>query len=399
MTALLRGVFVVGAKRTPFGTFGGRLKDVSATQLAVSAGKAALEQAKVAPELVDSVTVGNVNQSSSKDGPYISRHVALHCGMPHKVPCLTINRLCGSGFQAAVTGSQEICLREAEIVLSAGSENMSMSPYIVRNIRFGTKLGVDVQMEDALWATLQDTYVNLPMAITAENLAEKYKISREECDQFALQSQTRWKKAQDKGKFKDEIVPLTVKVKGKEEVFDFDEHAKPKSTIEALANLKPVFKKDGTVTAGNASGICDGAGAVVLASEDAVKNHGLSPLARIVGYSYVGCDPAIMGIGPAGAIRKLCDQTGIKLQDVDLVDVNEAFAAQFLAVQKELQLDPSKTNVNGGAIALGHPVGASGARIIANLVYELRSQKKKYAIGSACIGGGQGIAVMLENIK
>lgn len=399
MAALLRGVFVVGAKRTPFGSFGGKLKDISATHLGAIASKAALESAKVNPELVNSVNFGCVIQSSSKDGPYIARHVGLRSGLPHTVPCLTVNRLCGSGFQAIITGSQEICLREAEIVLAGGAENMSQAPYAVRDMRFGTKFGTDYKLEDVLWSSVYDTYVDMPMAITAENLAEKYKISREECDAFALQSQTRWKKAQDNKRFASELVPVPVKVKGKEVMFEVDEHPRPQTTLEALKNLKPVFKKDGTVTAGNASGICDGAAAVVLASEDAVKAHNLSPLARIVAYSYVGVHPAIMGIGPADAIKKMCENTGIKLKDVDLVDVNEAFAAQFLAVQKELDMDPAKSNVNGGAIAQGHPVGASGARIVANLTYELRARKCKYAIGSACIGGGQGIAVMLENIN
>ncbi|XP_054722177.1 3-ketoacyl-CoA thiolase, mitochondrial-like [Uloborus diversus] len=399
MAALLRGVFVVGAKRTAFGTFGGKAKDLTATHLGAIASKAALESANVKPELVNSVNFGCVIQASSKDGPYISRHIALRCGVPNSVPCLTVNRLCGSGFQAVVTGSQEICLREAEIVLAGGAENMSQAPYAVRDMRFGTKFGTDYKLEDMLWSSVYDTHIDMPMAITAENLAEKYKISREECDRFALLSQNRWKEAQEKGQFKSEIVPIPLKIKGKEVLFDVDEHPRTQSTMEGLAKLQPVFKKGGTVTAGNASGICDGAAAVVLASEDAVKANKLSPLVRIVGYSYVGVDPTIMGIGPADAIKKLCENTGIKLNDVDLIDINEAFAAQFLAVQKELNLDPSKINVNGGAIALGHPVGASGARIVGNLAYELQSRKAKYGIGSACIGGGQGIAVMLENIN
>ncbi|XP_035219527.1 3-ketoacyl-CoA thiolase, mitochondrial-like [Stegodyphus dumicola] len=319
--------------------------------------------------------------------------------MPNAVPCLTVNRLCGSGFQAVVTGCQEICLREAEIVLAGGAESMSQVPYCVRDIRFGTKFGTDYKFEDMLWSSVYDTYVDMPMAITAENLAVKYKISREECDEFALKSQKQWKQAHDNGRFKSELISIPVKVKGKEVSFDTDEHPRHDSTIEGLAKLKPVFKQGGTVTAGNASGICDGAAAIVLASEDSIKENKLTPLSRIMGYSYVGVDPAIMGIGPADAIRKLCENTGVKLNDVDLIDVNEAFASQFLAVQKELNLDPSKTNVNGGAIALGHPVGASGARILANLTYELRARKAKYAIGSACIGGGQGIAVMLENLS
>ncbi|XP_067137081.1 3-ketoacyl-CoA thiolase, mitochondrial [Centruroides vittatus] len=398
MTALVRGVFIVGAKRTPFGAFGGRLKDTSLSELAVAASKAALESSQVQLQQVNSVIFGIVNQAASPDGIYTARHTALKLGLPIQTPCLAVNRLCGSGFQAVVSAAQEICLRESEIVLAGGTENMSLSPFMMRETRFGVKFGSEPKIECSLWNSLNDSYVKMPMAITAENLAEMYKITREECDNFALQSQLRWKDAQDNGRFKDEMAPMKIKIKGKEEVFDTDEHPRPNTTMEILAKLPPVFKKGGTVTAGNASGICDGAGAIVIASEEAIKNHNLKPLARIVGYSYVGCDPKIMGIGPVNAIRQLCEQTNIKLNDVDLVDINEAFAAQFLAVEKELKLDPTKTNVNGGAIALGHPVGASGARITANLVYELRRRKGKYAIGSACIGGGQGIAIMLENV-
>ncbi|GIY56937.1 3-ketoacyl-CoA thiolase, mitochondrial [Caerostris extrusa] len=321
MTALLRGVFIVGAKRTPFGTFGGKLKDVTSTRLGVVASVAALKSAKIKPESVNSVTFGTVIQASSRDGPYIARHIALHSGIPQAVPCLTVNRLCGSGFQSIVTGCQEICLREAEVVLAGGAENMSQSPYAVRDIRFGTKFGVDLKLEDMLWSSVYDTYADMPMAITAENLAEKYKISREECDNFALLSQVKWKNAYDNGRFQEELAPIPIKVKGKEVVFDIDEHPRPQSNLEGLSKLKPVFKPGGTVTAGNASGICDGAAAVVLASEDYVNIHKLSPLARIVGYSYVGVDPTIMGIGPVDAIRKLCENTGVKLEDVDLVDL------------------------------------------------------------------------------
>lgn len=398
MTSLLRGVYIVGAKRTPFGAIGGTLKDHTPTQLAVIAGKAALESAGLNPENVDVCVVGIVNQVAAKDSPYCSRHTALQCGVPLKTPCHNVNRLCGSGFQSAVNGLQEILLGNAEIALTFGTENMSMSPFIVRGTRFGVKFGMQPEMECSLLATLTDMYCKLPMAITAENLAEKYKISRQEVDQFALRSQQRWNEANKAGRFKEEIVPVAVKVKGKEVAFDTDEGPRPETTIEKLSKLPALFKKDGTVTAGNASGISDGAGATLIASEEAVKRHNLKPLARIVGYSYVGVDPTIMGIGPVPAIQQVCQRTGVKLQDVDLVEVNEAFSSQFLAVEKELGLDPAKTNVNGGAVALGHPVGASGARILANLTYELRNRKGKYAIGSACIGGGQGIAVMIESM-
>lgn len=398
MSSLLRGVFVVGCKRTPFGAYGGALKDTSATDLAIIASKAALQSANVAPETVDSVVVGNIIQISSKEGIYISRHVALKVGIPLQVPCLTVNRLCGSGFQAVVNGAQDICLRDSEIALTAGSENMSLAPFVLRGARFGVKFSQSPQMECSVWTCLTDTHVNMPMGITAENLAQKYNITREDADKFALRSHQRWTDAQRNGRFKEEIVAVPVKVKGGQTNFEIDEHPKPDSSLEKLAKLPTVFKKDGTVTAGNASGVCDGAAAVVLASEDAVKKYNLNPLARIVGYCSVGVDPSIMGIGPVPAIRKLCERTGIAMKNVDLFDVNEAFASQFLSVEKELQLDPNITNVNGGGIALGHPIGTSGARIVTNLVYELKRRKGKYAVGSACIGGGQGIAVMLENV-
>ncbi|MGH0161449.1 UNVERIFIED_CONTAM: hypothetical protein FKN15_048142 [Acipenser sinensis] len=353
-------VFIVSAKRTPFGTYGGLLKDHSATDLAEHAAKAALAAGNVAPEIVNSVIVGNVMQSSS-DAAYISRHVGLRAGVPIPVPALTVNRLCGSGFQSIINGAQEICLKESEVVLCGGSESMSQAPYAVRNIRFGTKFGVDLKMEDTLWAGLTDLHVKIPMGITAENLAVQYEISREDCDKYAHKTQQRWKAAHDAGHFNAEIAAVEVKTKKGKQPMTQDEHPRPQTTLEQLAKLQPVFKKGGTVTAANASGVSDGAAAVVIASEDAVKQHRLTPLARIVAYHVSGCDPSIMGI------------------------------------EKALGLDPEKTNVNGGAIALGHPLGASGSRITAHLVHELRRRGGKYAVGSACIGGGQGIAIIIEN--
>uniref|UniRef100_F7IHH1 Acetyl-CoA acyltransferase 2 n=1 Tax=Callithrix jacchus TaxID=9483 RepID=F7IHH1_CALJA len=387
--ALLRGVFVIAAKRTPFGAYGGLLKDFTATDLSEFATKAALSAGKVSPETVDSVIVGNVLQSSS-DAPYLARHVGLRVGIPKEIPALTINRLCGSGFQSIVNGCQEICVKEAEVVLCGGTESMSQAPYCVRSVRFGTKLGSDIKLEDYLWVGLTDQHIKLPMAITAENLAVKHKISREECDKYALQSQQRWKAANDAGFFNNEMASIEVKTKKGKQIMEVDEHARPQTTLEQLQKLPPVFKKDGTVTAGNASGIADGAGAVIIASENAVKKHNFTPLARIVGYFVAGCDPSIMGIGPVPAINGALKKAGLSLKDMDLVEVNEAFAPQYLAVEKSLDLDPSKTNVNGGAIALGHPLGGSGSRITAHLVHELRRRGGKYAIGSACIGGGQG---------
>ncbi|XP_049637521.1 3-ketoacyl-CoA thiolase, mitochondrial [Suncus etruscus] len=393
--ALLRGVFIVAAKRTPFGAYGGLLKDFTATDLTEFAAKAALSAGKVSPECIDSVIVGNVMQSSS-DAAYLARHVGLRVGVPKERPALTVNRLCGSGFQSIVNGCQEICAKDSEVVLCGGTENMSQAPYCVRNVRFGTKFGADLKMEDSLWAGLTDQHVKLPMGITAENLAEQHKISREDCDKYALQSQQRWKAAYDAGYFNEEMAPIEVKTRKGKQTMQMDEHARPQTTLEQLNKLAPVFKKEGTVTAGNASGVSDGAGAVIIASEDAIKKHNFTPLARVVSYFASGCDPSIMGIGPVPAISGALKKAGLSLKDMDLVEVNEAFASQYLAVQKSLDLDPSKTNVNGGAIALGHPLGGSGSRIMAHLVHELRRRGGKYAVGSACIGGGQGIAVIIE---
>lgn len=389
---------MVGAKRTPFGTFGGRLKDVDATELARIASVAALEQANLTADKIDSVIVGTVNQISSKNGPYIARHTGLKVGVKVETPCLTVNRLCGSGFQAIVNGSQEICLDDSKIVLCAGTENMSLSPFIQRNSRFGVKFTQTPVIECSLWTTLTDWHINTPMGVTAENLAKKYMLSREEVDTYALQSQQRWAAANASGRFKKEMAPVKLVEKRKDVMMDTDEH--PQNTnMEILCKLRPSFDKEGVSTAGNSSGIGDGAGAIVLASEESVKSNKLNPLARIAGYSVVGCEPSIMGIGPVEAIRRLCSANGLSLdKDIGLVDINEAFGAQFLAVAKELKLDMNKTNVNGGAIALAHPVGASGARILANLVYEMEARKVKYAIGAACIGGGQGIAVLLETL-
>lgn len=398
MAGLVRPVYIVAAKRTAFGAFGGKLKGISATVLGQHAAEAALAAGNVDPATVDSSVFGNVIQSAN-DAAYISRHIALKAGVPVTTPALTVNRLCGSGFQAIVTAAQEIQLGESDIVLCGGSENMSQAPYALRDARFGTRLGLDLKLEDTLWQGLTDFHVKLPMGVTGENLAEKYNITREECDEFALLSQRRWAQAQENGRFVEEIVSVSVKGKKGPEEFKVDEHPKPNSTIESLAKLPAVFKKDGTITAANASGICDGAAALIAVSEKALKEHNLTPLARIVSYAVSGVEPSIMGIGPVPAIKAALKSASKSLQDMKLIEVNEAFAPQFLAVQKELELDMDKTNVNGGAIALGHPVGTSGARITGHLVHELRRKGDDYAIGSACIGGGQGIAIVLENTQ
>lgn len=396
--ALVKGVFIVGARRTAFGTYGGKLKDISLADLQSVAAVAALESAKVKPELVDSVIIGNVGSVASADGIYAARHAALKSGIPKEKPAYNINRLCGSGFQTVINSAQDIETGFAQISLAGGAENMSAFPHVIRGIRFGVPLGQPPPLEDSLWLGLTDSFCGLPMGVTAEKLGAQYKITRDEVDEYAIRSQKLWKEAQDAGRFKEEIVPVPYKVKKATQNLEVDEHPKPQTTLEVLKKLPTIFKKDGLVTAGSASGVCDGAGAIVLASEQAVKQNSLTPLARVVGYSVVGVEPSIMGIGPAPAIKALLQATGKTLNDIDLVEINEAFGAQTLSCAKELNLDINKLNVNGGAIALGHPLAASGSRITAHLVHELRRRKAKYGIGSACIGGGQGIAILLESL-
>lgn len=398
---LKRGIYIVGCKRTPFGSAGGKLRDVGSIELGTIAAKAAIQQSNISAEKIDSVIVGNVNQSSDRFGTFVSRHIGIKAGISLETPCLTVNRLCGSGFQAVINGATEIDREESEIVLAVGTESMSQTPFVVRDMRYGVKFGKTPAFEDLLFSRreTEDDRFETRMGITAENLAVKYNITREQADQFAYTSQQRWLEAHNSGKFTEELVPVPIKVKGKDVLVDVDEHPRPDSNLEKLAKLPAVFKQGGIVTAGNASGVNDGAGALVLVSEDAMKKNSLKGLSRIVAYSIVGCEPSIMGIGPAPAIRKLLQKTNLSMNSIDLFDVNEAFAAQWLAVQKDLGLDLSNSNVNGGAIALGHPLGASGARILTNLTYEMKRRNAKYGIGSACIGGGQGISVLLENIN
>ena len=397
MAKLSKSIVIVGAKRTAFGTMLGALSGQSATALAVHASKAALEQSGIDRKDLGHVIVGNVMQTSP-DAIYCARHVGLKAGLPIETPALTVNRLCGSGFQSIVSGAEQILLGETEAVLVGGTENMTQSPFVLRGARQGWAFGKAPPVEDSLWSALSDSYTNTPMAVTAENLAVKYGISRTQCDEFALQSQQRWAAANEAGRFESEIAPIDLVTRKGTTSFAVDEHPRPQTTLEGLAKLAPVFKKDGVVTAGNASGICDGAAALVVTSEDYAKKKGLKPLARLVQWGVAGVDPTIMGIGPAPAIRGALARADLKLSDMDLVEVNEAFAPQFLAVEKELGLDRTKTNVDGGAIALGHPLGASGARIITHLVYELARRGGRYGMGSACIGGGQGLAVLIERV-
>ncbi|MDZ4678147.1 MAG: acetyl-CoA C-acetyltransferase [Oligoflexia bacterium] len=387
-------IVIVSAKRTPFGAFGGTLKNFTATDLGVAASQAAIKQAGVSPNDIDHVVFGNVVQSNV-DSIYSPRHIGLRCAIPEHVGALGLNRLCGSGFQAITTAAQMIMTGEATMVLAGGTESMSTVPYIVRNARFGYRMGPG-EFEDYLTAALVDLYAGTPMAITAENLATKYGITRLQVDEYSLLSQKRCKAGIEKGVFADELTTVEVPDKKGPIQFSKDEHPRPDVTIEALAKLKPVFKKDGIVTAAGSSGIVDGAAAVIVTSAKLAEKKGLKPLARLVSWASVGCDPKIMGIGPAPASRKALEIAGKKLSDMNLIEVNEAFAAQYLAVEKELELNREITNVNGGAIAIGHPLAASGTRLTMHLIYELRRRKQKYGLGSACIGGGQGIAVVLE---
>ncbi len=391
-------IVVVAGKRTPFGSFGGGLKDVGATSLAVTAGRAALAQSGVPAADIDHVVVGNVVQSGA-DAAYVPRHVGLHLGVPVSVGALGLNRLCGSGFQAWVSAAQMILTGESSIVLAGGVEQMSQIPHVLRGMRFeGFRMG-NAPIEDAMTSALSDTYTGTPMAITAENLAEKYSISRRECDEFSMLSQKRCADALAKNLFEIEMTPVTVTSKKGDVVISRDEHPKPGIAAEKIHAMKALFKENGTVTAATSSGIVDGAAMSVLMTEAEAQKRGLKPLARLVSWASVGCDPKIMGIGPAGAIRLALNKSGLKLEQMDLIEVNEAFAAQFLAVRNELGLNLEKTNINGGAIALGHPLAASGTRIMNHLVYELgRRATARYAVGSACIGGGQGIAIIIEKI-
>ncbi len=397
MAKLSKSIVVVGAKRTAFGTMQGTLKGVSANDLAVHAAKAAIAQSGLAADAIGHVIIGNVMQTSP-DAIYCARHIGLKAGLPITTPALTVNRLCGSGFQAVINGAEQLLLGEAEAVLVGGTENMSQAPHILRGSRDGWAFGKAPQVEDSLWSALTDSYCNTPMAVTAENLATKYEITRKDCDEYALSSQQRWAAANEKGVYKDEIAPIEIQQKKATVQFAVDEHPRPQTTLETLGKLPPVFKKDGVVTAGNASGICDGAACLVLMTEELAKAKGLKPLARFVQWGVAGVEPSIMGIGPAPAIKNALARADLKLSDIDVFEVNEAFAPQYLAVEKELGLPRERTNVNGGAIALGHPLGASGARITTHLVYELARRGGRYAVGSACIGGGQGIAVVLEKV-
>jgi len=374
----------------------GKLKDFSALDLGAIAASAAMERTHVAPAVVDHVVFGNVLQTSA-DAVYGARHVGLKAGLPIEVPALTVNRLCGSGIQAAISGGQMIRLGEADVVLTGGMESMSQAPHVIRGLRSGLRLGQG-QLEDTLWSALLDTHCGCTMAATAENCAAKYGVSRQEQDGYALRSQRLAAAAWNAGRFDDEVVAVEIKSRKGVEAFARDDHMRPDSTLEGLAKLPAAFSKNGCVTAGNASGIVDGGAALLLASDAGVKAHGLKPLAKLTHWATVGVDPTLMGMGPVPATRRVLERAGLSLSEIDLIEVNEAFAAQYLSVEKELGLDRDRVNVNGGAIALGHPLGMTGTRLLLTLTLELRRRGLKRGLATACIGGGQGIAAVVETV-
>lgn len=393
---MTKEIFILGGKRTPMGEYVGALKDISAIELGAIAARGALAASSVNANEIDHTVIGNALQTSG-DAIYGARHVALKAGIPFDRPALTVNRLCGSGIQSIISGAQMIQLDEARACLVGGMESMSQAPHVIRGARSGFALGQG-KLEDSLMVALLDTYCNTPMAGTAENLARKFEISRADQDAYALRSQQEAKRALDAGYLAEEIVPVEVPGRKGPTLVEHDDHPRPETTLDVLAKLRPAFAKDGFVTAGNASGIVDGAAALVIADEDFVKQRDLSPQGRIVSWAYAGVEPEIMGIGPVPATRAALAKAGLALNDIDLVEVNEAFAAQYLAVEQELGLDRSRTNVNGGAIALGHPLGATGTRLVLTVLNELKRRQRRYGLATACIGGGQGIAMIIERL-
>lgn len=391
----MREAVIVSAVRTPIGSFGGSLKDVSAVKLGAIAAREAIKRANVKPEIIDEVIFGNVLQAGL--GQNVARQVSIEAGIPVEVPSMTINKVCGSGLKTVILAAQAVMLGEAEVILAGGTENMSLSSYVMPNARWGQRMGngklVDTMVNDGLWDAFNDYH----MGITAENIAEQWNITREAQDKFALESQLRAEKAIKAGRFKDEIVPVEIpQKKGNPVVVDTDEYPRFGATIEGLSKLKPAFKKDGTVTAGNASGINDGAAAVIVMSKEKAEELGITPLATIVSFASAGVDPKIMGYGPVPASKKALAKANMTVSDLDLSEANEAFAAQSLAVVKDLELNLDKTNVNGGAIALGHPIGCSGTRILVTLIHEMIKRDAKTGLATLCIGGGQGTALIVK---
>ncbi len=393
---MAREVLVVSGVRTPVGDFGGALKDVPPTELGAQVVREALARAAVAGNEVDHVVFGNVIHTEAKD-MYLARVAALGAGVSEAAPALTLNRLCGSGLQAIVSASQSILLGDAEIAVSAGAESMSRAAYLAQGVRWGARMG-DAAMVDMMLAALHDPFHHIHMGETAENLAESHQITRDAQDALAVESHRRAGRAIREGRFKEQILPVRLKTRKGETVFDTDEHPRPETTAEDLGKLRAVFRKDGTVTAGNASGINDGAAAVVLMEGATAAKRGATPLGRLVAYAHAGVDPRIMGIGPVPATRRVLARAGLRLDQMDVIESNEAFAAQACAVAKDLGFDPEKTNPNGSGISLGHPVGATGAMLTVKALYELRRIEGRYALVTMCIGGGQGIAAIFERV-
>jgi acetyl-CoA acetyltransferase family protein len=387
-------IVIIAGARTPMARYTGLFSEVSAIELGAHASRAAIKRSGIDPGEIDHAIFGNVMQTSA-DAIYGARHVALKAGLKIEAPGVTVNRLCGSGIEAIAQAAQRLLLEEAELVLAGGMENMTQAPFVIRGARTGLKLGGGA-LEDSLFIGLTDTYCGLPMAMTAEKLAEQAGITRKDADTYALRSQQAADAAFKAGYFKDEIEPVEVKQGRKAVVVSEDDHRRPETTMETLEKLPPSFKKDGIVTAGNASGIVDGAAAVLVTREKTAKERGWKPIGRVVSWAVAGVDPSIMGIGPVPSTRRALHLAGLKLEQMDRVEVNEAFAAQYLAVEKELGLNREKTNVNGGAIALGHPLGASGTRLVITVLNELRRNGLRYGLATACIGGGQGIAMIVE---
>ena len=387
-------VAIVSAKRTAIGSFGGSLKDIPAATLGAEVVKKSLEEINLSPTLVDEVIIGNVLGAGLEQN--IARQIAIFAGIPQEKSAFVVNKVCGSGLKSVVLGAQSILLGDNDIVVCGGVENMSTAPYYTKDARFGAKLG-NFELEDSIIHDgLTDAFENYHMGITAENIAEQFFISRKQQDEFATLSQQKASTAIEKGKFSNEIVPITIKTRKEEKVFDTDEFVRSSTNLESLAKLRPVFKKDGTVTAGNASGINDGAACVILMSEKRASELGINILGFIDGYATAGLDNKVMGLGPIPATRKVLDKLNLTTDDIDLFELNEAFAAQSIAVLNELNLDTSKVNINGGAIALGHPIGVSGCRILVSLVHELINENKNRGLCSLCIGGGQGISVVIS---
>nr|WP_321412071.1 acetyl-CoA C-acetyltransferase [uncultured Carboxylicivirga sp.] len=392
-----REVVIVSAARTAVGNFGGMAAELSAVELGVAASKAAIDRAHISPDMIDEVLVGNILSAGA--GQNIARQIAIHSGLPDTVPAMCINKLCASGLRTVIMAAQFIALGDSEVILAGGVESMSNAPYILPKARFGYRMGDGTMLDSMINDGLMDAFNNYHMGITAENIAERWGISREDQDEFSADSQNKAERAIMEGRFKDEIVPIEIpQRKGDPLIFDTDEYPKSGVTAEKLSKLRPAFKKDGTVTAGNASGINDGAAMLVIMSKEKADELGLKPLAKIVSYGNIGLDPAIMGYGPVKATQVALEKAGMNINEVDLIEANEAFAAQSIAVQRDLKIPKDKINVNGGAIAIGHPIGASGARILTTLLYEMGKRQVKTGLATLCVGGGMGSALLVERI-